>query len=290
MGTVPTPQATLPAPGLHRGVPYHEYDAWAAVRHSILRLFHRTPAHAREAMKHPPAPTAAQVLGIAIHHAVLEPQRFAERYARAPKLDLRTTRGKARYGEFVVANLGRSVLSAEEYDACVGIRESVWAHSTARQLLEGVGLNEVSALWRDGETGLPCKSRLDRLTVLHGWSVIADLKSLTDASPRAFQRDIHKYGYAQQGAFYIDGCDALTGDDDKRERKYVFIAAETAPPYAVAVYELDATALGLGRDEYRAHLALYARCVETGVWPAFDQGIGTISLPPWATRFHGEAS
>ena len=144
----------------------------------------------------------------------------------------------------------------------------------------------VSLLWRDAETSLFCKGRPDRLTTLGGWSVVVDLKSTDNAGPRVFERDIYKYSYHQQGGFYLDGCDTLS----PRERKYVFIVVEKDPPFAVAVYELDPEAIDLGRDEYRAHLAQYARCLETGVWPGYDPGMGIISLPPWNRRFHGEAS
>jgi hypothetical protein len=282
------PVTSLPAPGLHAGVPYAEYDLWPAARHSLLRLFNRTPAHAREAIEHPPTPTPALELGRAIHRAILEPQAFAEEYARAPKVDLRTSIGKHRWADFAAANLGKKVLTADSYAVCLGARESVWRHSTARQLLETAGLVEVSALWRDAETGLPCKARLDKLTALNGWSVILDLKSADNAGPRAFEREIHRWSYHQQAGFYIDGCDAITAVEERRERKYVFLVVEKNPPFAVACYELEPEAIQLGRDEYRKHLAEYALCLETGVWPAFDQGVGTISLPPWAFAHHGE--
>lgn len=283
MSTPAPMQRDVPV-GLHEGVPYAVYDQWPAARHSVLRLFNRTPAHAREAIEHPPEETRALIVGHAIHLAILEPERFAREYVAAPKVDRRTTIGKARWSDFQAANIGKHVLDAEEHACARRCRESVWAHPTARELLEGQGKNEVSALWADIETGQPCKARIDRLTALSGWSVIVDVKSTENAGPRAFGRDIFRYSYHQQGGFYLDGCDALA----PRERKVIFVAVEKEPPCAVAVYELEQDAIDLGRDEYRKHLAEYARCIETGRWPGYPDGIGYISLPPWAFKFHGE--
>jgi exodeoxyribonuclease VIII len=287
MGT-PAVATPVPPTGLHIGVPYAIYDQWPAARHSRLRLFNRTPAHARHAIENPPEPAPWLELGRAIHVAVLEPERFAREYVGAPKVNRSTTIGKGRWSDFVAANVGKRVLDADVYAVCRDASASVMAHSTARQIIEAPGLTEVSALWRDAETGLLCKSRPDRLTALSGWSVVGDLKSGRDASSRAFEREIYKFGYAQQAAMYLDGCDALTPAEDRRERKFIFIVVETEPPYCVAVYDLDPEAIALGRDEYRAHLAQYARCMKTGVWSGYDQGIGNISLPPWAFKFHGE--
>lgn len=282
--TVEAPTVKLPAIGLHRGVSYDEYIRWDAVHHTILRHFNRTAAHARAAIVSPADQTSAQADGWASHLAVLEPDRFEMECVAAPKFDKRTTEGKRGWAEFQASNEGKTVLTQDEHALCLRIRDAVWAHPTARELLMGDGLNEISALWKDAGTGLYVKGRPDRLTTLAGWSVVMDLKTTLNASPSAFARDLYYYHYHQQGALYLDGCDALA----PHQRKFIFVAVEKDPPYAVAVYELEDDALSLGRDEYQKHLTAYARCLESGQWPGYPDGVGYISVPSWAFKFHGE--
>jgi len=160
------------------------------------------------------------------------------------------------------------------------MRDSVWAHPTARELLSGAGINEASLVWVDGETGLLCKARLDRLTTLGDWPVILDVKTAKSASRAAFSSAVHKFHYHQQLAHYSDGAQALAPMD----RKCMFIVVETERPFCVAVYELEDDALVLGRDETHKHLRAYAECLKTGRWPGYPDGADYISLPPWAFR------
>lgn len=267
-------------PGLLRGLTFDEYARIDAANSSMLKLFRRSAAHAREAMVRPSDQTDEQRIGHVCHAAILEPERFEAEFIPAPKVDKRTREGKATWATFQADHAGHTVVAEAEFDLARALRDSVWAHPTARLLLQGKGLNEVVSVWRDPVTGLLCKSRYDRMTALNGWSVIVDLKTAADASRRAFERSIAYYGYAEQAAFYLDGANALA----PRERKFIFIAVEKVRPYAVAVYELDEDAVQLGRDDYQRHLRTYAECVATGQWPGYPDGIDLISLPPWAFR------
>jgi hypothetical protein len=275
---------TAPAPGLHRGLAYDEYARWDAVHHSILRHFNRTAAHAREAIVNPADQTEALFLGHSAHVAILEPARFEAEFVAAPKFDKRTNEGKRGWAAFQEEHAGQTCILQEEHETCLRMRDATWSHATAAELLKGPGLNEVSALWVDPETGRPCKARIDRLTTLAGWPVVVDLKTTRNAARSAFARDIHNFHYHQQGALYVDGLDVLA----PHQRKFVFLAVEKERPYAVAVYELEEDALQLGRDEYRKHLAAYDECVRTNRWPAYGDGLDYVSLPTWAFRSTGD--
>lgn len=271
------------APEVAFGLPYDTYARWDAVNHTVLRLFNRTPAHAREAMVNPPNQTKAQHFGRAVHAAILEPEKFEATWVPAPKHEKRTTAEKRAWARLQVEHPGE-ILPQEEYDLCLRMRDSVWAHPTAAEILKGDGRNEASFRWLDPETGVRCKLRLDRLTTLASWSVIVDLKTAKNASQVAFSRDLHKFHYHQQAAMYLEGVNVVA----PRDRKFLFIVVEKAPPFCVAVYELEDDALEVGRDEYHKHLRTYAECMASGVWPGYDQGAGYVSLPSWAFKFHGE--
>jgi exodeoxyribonuclease VIII len=64
----------------------------------------------------------------------------------------------------------------------------------------------------------------------------------------------------------------------------VFIAVEKTAPYAVAVYELDATALAAGNELRQRDLRMIADCRATSEWPGYGDDCQTLSLPSWALR------
>src|SRR5690606_1095926 len=104
------------------------------------------------------------------------------------------------------------------------------------------------------------------------------VKSCLDASEDAFRRDVAKYRYHVQDALYRAGFDAA----GESVQHFVFIACEKTPPYAVAVYSLDAEGVGKGYSLARRDMATMAECLRTGEWPGYPVGIQTITLPPWA--------
>jgi len=271
-----------PEPGLYPGTPYEEYSRWAAINASTLKHFARSPLHARHAMLHPDDPTEAQELGVATHAAVLEPESFPAGYCGAPKVDKRTTDGKKLWAEFVAANEGKHVLTAEEYTHCLAMRDAAWSHPMAAAILRSSGKNEVSAVWKDKTTEVVCKGRQDRLTYVDNWPTVVDVKTSKDAGRRKFSRDIDAYGYADQAAFYLDGLDTLHPFEG--DRRYVFLVLEKEPPYAVAVYELDIDAINVARSKVRGYLRQYAECLESGTWPGYGDGLELVSLPPWAMK------
>lgn len=263
-------------PGLYKGWTYDQYAALAAVRSSDLKGFARSAAHARYAMLHP-TDSAAMVLGQAVHVALLEPSIFEASYAVAPHCDRRTKVGKETWDAFAEANADKIVLKPDEMDLCRSLADSAMQHPIAGKLLTAPGLNECSLVWHDDATMTACKARLDRLCTYDGFSTIVDVKSTRDASPRGFAADAARLGYHVQAAWYLRGADALS----PVPRRFVFVAIEKEPPYAVACYELDEVFLAAGRAECDRALAAYANATATGVWPGYPMKLSTLYAPSW---------
>jgi hypothetical protein len=272
MTVAPFPQQDL-RPGLYPGISRAAYEAIPAINVSTLLHFEKSAAHAREAIVHPRKPTEALEIGTAFHCAVLEPARFANDYAAAPKVDRRTKDGKATWAKFEEENPDRELLDADDFVMVSRMRDSVWAHPIAKQMLSGIGHNEVAVVFQDEETGLLCKGLMDRISVFDGWTWIIDPKSTIDASRRGFSREIKKHHYAAKAAFYADGCNVVS----PRHRRFAWIAVEKTPPYAVAVFEPDDEAISAGRSQYRRWLRDYEEAKRTNVWPGYPadvQGLG----------------
>lgn len=249
-----------------------------AASYSTLAKFDRTAAHARYAMQHPSEPTAAMERGTALHLAVLEPDRFDAEVAVTPRIDRRTKEGKAAWARFQSENVGKVLLDEDDHAACLAMRDAVWAHPIAAEMLKGPGYCEVGAIWEDPTTGQACKALIDRMGTFDGWTYLIDLKKTRDAGSRAFARTVANYGYHAQAAMIVDGCDVLS----PRDRRFAWIAVEEDPPHCVAVYEADLGVLSLGREKWRRWLDAYITSKQTQTWAGYPVEIRPLELPKWA--------
>jgi len=222
----------------------------------------------------PPEPTPAMVLGQAIHMAILQPDLFRQCYVRRPELDLRTKAGREALEALQKEHPSATILTPEQYDTCLAIRDAVWSHRIANKLLQGQ--MELSAVWRDPWFGVLCKGRFD--CVPTGLGVIADVKSVNDASPRTMQRFIYGYGTYLQAAHYMIGAKQLGVEVDY----FVLIAVEKEPPYGIGIYNIRGDALMAGEEELARLLRTWSECETTGQWPGYSELAVDVTLPGWA--------
>jgi exodeoxyribonuclease VIII len=279
------PAGAVPAlaypPGVYQGLSFDDYARIPAINFSVLSKFKDTAAHARQGMLREDAPTPSQRLGSLIHLALLEPERFKSEVALRPKLDRRTTEGKRAWLEFEAKNAGKEICDAEQMDVCRGLMRSAAEHASVREVLRGPGASELTFVWLDEEFGILCKSRIDRVGQLGGWPVFMDVKSMSDvASLRNMERSIANYDYAEQAAMYLWGGHTLRPLPEG-QRKFLWLACETFPPYLVRLFECDSEALEYGFERFREHLGKYAQCKERDEWPGYDGGVETAGLAPW---------
>lgn len=280
-------------PGLYPGIPRTEYEALDAVNYSVLRHFRRSPAHAREYQLNGMKTTGPMELGTLVHFALLEPERFRDTCLAMPDFAAgltddagqpyasprATKKYKQRMADFQHANIDKTIVRAEDHAVCRAIGEAVAGHETAAELLGGGPVeNEVGIVWEDPVTGLLCKGLVDRLTTLGGRRVLVELKTTTDAGPRAFAQSCAAFGYAIQANLYMRGLMLL----GRPVFRFLHVVCETAPPFAVAVYELDLDSLDQGWRECQDYLRQYAACLRSGRWPGYSQRIEPLSLPRYA--------
>lgn len=275
--------ADLPSPGFHYGVAFEDYARWPAVNFSTLKPIRSSAAKCRYAMDHPKAPTPAMILGASLHVATLEPARFEQMFFVRPECDRRTKEGKDVYERAMQEAAGRLMLQDGDELALVrDMARAIHASNAARIFLDAAGQNEVSALWRDEETGIVCKGRYDRfiaaLPVLQDRPVIVELKTTRDAGEWSFGRDCHVLAYAAQAASYCHGAQRITG----QWPAHVFIAVENTPPHDLQLHILNDAGLQTGLLQYRSMLTSYAECVKTGCWPGYPDRVNTLSLPKWS--------
>lgn len=258
--------------GIHPGLSRERYESIDAINVSRLAGFEGTPAHAREAILNPTQPTKAMIFGTQFHCALLEPERFEADYIAAPDFgDLRTTKAKEAKRDFQLRHptfTADNMIEPEDYTSILGMVRNVWGNPDCANLLRG-GLNEVSLVFVEPETGLLCKSRLDHLGEFDGYTWIVDAKSIEDASDRKLSTSIKSLNYGARLAFYYEGCNIAS----LRPRRAAWVVAEKNPPYLTRAIEADQSALAKGWSKAKRWLRLYKECKESGVWPAYPPGI-----------------
>lgn len=268
-----------PPPGIYHDVPPDVYHSWAAVNASLLKACDRSPAHGRcwlSTAEEPPSD--ALRFGSAYHCFLFEPDLFKTRYGVVAKFDRRSAAAKAEW-ESLVKQWGgeRHIVWESEVATMEAMRSTMFEHARAKALATGIGYIEVSVVWTDPVTLLPCKCRIDALRKIgEDWPLV-DVKSTTDARWRQFGYDAAKFMYHVSAAWYVDGVEVATG----RKLPFILIPQEKDAPYAVDVLAVDDAQLAAGRATYRRLLNTFSQCLARNMWPAYGNEVNSLWLPKW---------
>jgi len=254
-------------------LPFDQYLAIEAASNSFLKDMRRSPAHARykEAEDYD---TRAKEIGSAIHMALLEPERFQRHYLIADADDRRS----AKYKGLAMDVGGARVLTISEHKRILGMQDSAYQNKRFAKIMGMPGRNELTVVSKDPETGMPVKIRFDRKP---DQPIAMDLKKCQDARGSEFVKAITNYLYYMQVAFYADVWFWETGE---KLKSFPIAALEEKAPHGLVMHDLDEVALILGRKHYREALDSYARCMESGVWPGYEDDSECTSVTSWAAR------
>jgi hypothetical protein len=247
---------------------------------SGLKWLRRSPAHYRAwcVGEIDRQDTKALRLGRIGHVCVLEPARFDREVLVEPDFgDKRSPRVRADLAAWREAqSLDAIFISEGERESLMRIRDAVWGNAFARNFIEN-SIAEVSMRFRDDETGVPCKIRMDAFS--EKFNAAADLKIVLDASPKAFSKSAYNYSYHTSQAFYVNGARIL----GMPVENYVFIVVEKEPPYVVQCYHLDEAAEEVAFKQLSRDLPLLAKCAKQNNWPGYSQRmLEGLSLPGYA--------
>lgn len=231
------------------------------------------------------ADTAAFDHGHAAHALVLG---IGAPIASLPFNDRRTNAYKDAVRQARTA--GMTPLLAKDAEQVEDMAGALRAHPVAGPLFARPGMAELSLVYRDHDSGVMCRVRIDWMPNVDPDSrvLIVDYKTTTDAHPAAFARTMVKYGYHQQGPFYCDGITAL-GLDHCREPQFVLVAQEKTPPYLVTVGAPTPRALEWGRVLNRKARDIYRECVEADHWPGYSDAIEPLDIPGWLDNQYDDA-
>jgi len=283
--------------GLIKDMPFADYLAVDALSSTGLKQLARSAWHYKNRVDI--VPTRPMLQGTLAHCAVLEPDAMASRYAVVPS-DAPRRPSKSQWHAkkpspesidamswwtgFQERCAGLEIVSAEDYEVTEMQLAALAAEPTISELLS-VGYGECSVFWVDKETGVYCKARPDWVRPLGVRKTtkvkLLDLKSTADESPSGFGRTSARLRYDLQMAHYVDGFEAATGIEVEC---FIFAAVTSVPPVLAVPYILIEEIEAQGYDERRELIQLYARCQQSGHWPAYGSGLQLLDFPAYAKR------
>lgn len=242
---------------------YHGYQG--AISKSMLSKFAICPAYYKWTQDNPSEPTEDLVFGSGLHKWVLEEATFFDEFIIQPAtIDRRTKQGKLDYEEFLKQVGNKQILTQEQFDTIIAMKETIMQNDYARVLLNGE--HEKSFYFQDELTQEWVKARPDCYRTLddNGTQkiVIVDLKSCRSAMPKDFQHDIVRFSYDLQCALYNTAVSKVLNVPIENIQ-FIYLAIEKKPPFLSAIYVASQEIFDRGMQLYRQYLGTYKECKDT---------------------------
>lgn len=284
---------------------------------SGLMEFHESPAHYESTyILKEKEETRAMIQGTALHCAVLEPDRFHERFvsqileyppgtiitaedAKAHLKDLglkfpgtkqqlierlKEANPAIRSKDDIDAEIygNRQVLKHDEMVACERIVGRIKADHIYSYLLKDGEPEKLGWYFEETtETVITFKADYFKALekeIMNAQAIVVDVKKVQSVNPRKFEATIWDRNMYIQAALYSDIIHEITG----LPTMFLWLAVNASPPYEVAAYVADYGLVEAGRSAYKHDLREWRKCREKGVWPTKHNGLETVSLPAWA--------
>jgi exodeoxyribonuclease VIII len=261
-----------------------DYYKIKALSHSMLSCLAQSPMECK--MRYvddpptlPPKDSAAFAMGHAVHCLALEPEKFDERFAVAPKVDRRTAAGKVAWAEYLADCEGKTVLDEQDHADAVACVQALNNHAEFATIMAQPRRVEVP--FEFDLFGHRFKARLD--CVIDSMHLILDIKTTDDASPHRWQWSAVDYGYHRQAFIYRE---AVWWEKDFERYRFIFAVVEKPKPSTrgipptVALYELDPDTVLMGYEDTQKLVQDYETRRETKNWQQpYSSGIVPLRLP-----------
>jgi len=198
------------------------------------------------------------------HKMILEPERaFMDAYAVGGPVNPKTgkpfgqeTKAWADYE----AEIGKPIISEDDYDKVNAMRDSVMTHPEAAPFLTG---HMYETIFRTEVCSVNCQIKVDAINVDSYGLYLIDLKTCDDLN--FFEQDAARFQYVHQAALYNMVFKQSLGylDYDVKAR---IVAVEKRIPFRVGVFSLDSSIKGAVCDIDRELVELH-RCRKHNEWP-----------------------
>lgn len=267
-------------PGHYPDMPAEDYHSGPGTSKSQLDKIAESPLTYWSSYLDPERPerkqTDAMVFGSAVHVAVLEPDLITQKIVVEPGFNRRTEKGRAEASAFAEEHKAKIILSPEDHQRMLKVRDAVYRDPAARALLTN-GMPEQSLFARCPETGELIKCRPDWLTYAGG---MIDVKTTKDASGFGFGREASTYRYDVSAGWYTNIPRILFGE---LPPFFVLLAVEPTYPFNVGVYEVEPPVRESGLQKGMRDLRRLIQCRAENRWPSYTDGaVQPLQFPAYA--------
>ena len=273
-----------------------EYQKHPAISRSMLKELYESPKkyhYKYLSGDYEDGDSHALDIGTAYHLLILEPENFADVIAIAPDDKKKPTKAQINaknpsdstllliewWDNFNAANEGKVILKEKDIDEIKAMAKAMRSTPEAQKILAQKGLIEPVVTWKDEDTGLDIKVKMDFVWLDR--TIAVDLKSTADCSEDSFSRSIAKYGYDLQAYMQTEAVRRLEG---KPPEAFIFATQEKKPPYETAFYVADADMIEAGRVKFKYLTRTLKECLDNNVWPSKVRGLKSIGLPVWEQK------
>ncbi len=270
----------IAVPGLYAGVPIAEHhnqltDAPSVSRSGLWKIFNESPAHYfltsyLNPEREPVEESEPMLFGRGAHHVLLGEADFDRHFIVRPEriddpkdgnVPWNSIRNSCKAWLAHARDRGLTVLTPAQIKSIRGMAEGL-AENPLVQAGILSGLIEHTFCWRDAETGVWLKIRPDAIPT--DAADFSDLKTAADVTDAGIEEAIGRDGLAMQAAMTGMACREVLGVE---MTSFSLVFAEKAPPHVARVKTLKPADIELGERQVRAALRVFARCLDTGIWP-----------------------
>jgi exodeoxyribonuclease VIII len=262
------------SPGIYPDMNFADYRRIEAANSSVLKMIvQRSAAHWYYEREHPSKPTDSMQFGSAVHALVLTPESAPADIIMAPEVNKKSPKDREKLSEFVAQHADKIVLEADDYARAQDCAAAVLGHPVAGEFLADTK-RELTLVWRDGQHDVLCKARYDAIA-----EHVIDLKTTQNASPDAFGKSAASFMYHVQAAHYWSGCEHALNSSPT---KFLFVAVESQPPHAVAVYAMGSDAILAGMHLCSSALKIYKQSTITQRFDGYPEVVAPLLFPRYA--------
>lgn len=245
----------------------------------LLGDFRKSPLLYKKKMSGEIEPTESTALAIgrAVHVLILEGRaKFDEEFLVSsgpinPRTQEPFGRTTKAYREWAEAQV-KDVVSGPDFALMEKMRQGVWSHPVARELLdEGIAEQTI----RTSYCNEPCQIRPDWYrSDYNGRPAIVDLKTTSDLT--YFEGDARRFGYPSQLSFYREVLRTASGGEIVAD--CLLVAIEKIEPFRCGVWKLTDGILESCALQNERAIAELRECRMTNAWPTRTEGLRILDI------------
>lgn len=220
--------------------------------------------------------TEALLTGKLVDLMLFQPEICDSIYAVKKKVDGRTKEGKAYNQQFELDNVGKVIITEEELSEAAAMVTALKSNPDFIEATKGEWSVQEEFFWQIGDMAF--KARMDLIVKKpDGEYIIFDYKTCQNCDEAHFGKDIVKFGYHIQGAFYKEAFRRKYNC----EARFVLVAQEKEYIDSVALWEVQPCDTAIGIRSINRTIKEIAVRLETGNWKPSKGGIQSMTLPTW---------